>query len=176
LLVPAIGAASLPESRSVTAENAAVTMAAIAMRADQECRATLRSRTKPLSQNDFAVFRHASLEAALDNGNGFVAPLNYVLVCGHEGANPGTSSRKRRGSFRLHDTIQPQNIQLMIGRMIRACGTDDAAESARVQISTFSDDRLHNKPLPQARRCGRRSELIPPLPIVLKPHLSKLTF
>jgi hypothetical protein len=32
-------------------------------------------------------------------------------------------------------------FQLMIGRMIRACGTDDAAGSARVQISTLSYDR-----------------------------------
>jgi hypothetical protein len=85
LLVPAVGAASLSKPRRFTAGNAAVAMSPITVRADQECRATLRSRTKPLSQNHFAVFRHASVKAALDNGNGFVAPLNHVLVCGHEG-------------------------------------------------------------------------------------------
>ena len=74
LLVPAIGAASLPEPCSFAAGMAAIAMSAITLRADQECRTTLGNRTKPLSQNHFAVLRHASVQAAVDNGNGFVAP------------------------------------------------------------------------------------------------------
>jgi hypothetical protein len=74
LLVPAIGAAALPLLRSLTAVKAAVAVSAITVRADQERRTTLGSRTKPLSQNHFAVFRHASVEAALDKRNGIVAP------------------------------------------------------------------------------------------------------
>lgn len=78
LLVPAIGAAQLSLPRSFPAGKAAVAVSTITVRADQECRTTLGSRTKALPQNHFfSVFRHASLQAALDNGNGFVAPLNY---------------------------------------------------------------------------------------------------
>jgi hypothetical protein len=110
LLVPAIGTAVLPKPRPLSTFDAAIAVSAITVRADQECCATLRSRTKPLSQNHFAVFRHASMQAALDNRNGFVAPLNHLWFVATKVADPGTSSRQRRGSFRLHDTIQSQNV------------------------------------------------------------------
>jgi hypothetical protein len=80
LLVPAIGATSLPESHCFAAGMAAIAMSAVTVRADQEGRATLRSRTKPLSQNHFAVFRHVSRQAGMDNGNGFVAPLDQLVL------------------------------------------------------------------------------------------------
>ena len=93
LLVPAIGTTLLPAPRRVTAQDGAVPVTAITVRADQEYCATLRSRAKPLPQNHFAVFRHASAEAVLDNGYDFVAPLNHVWFCGRKVADPGTSSR-----------------------------------------------------------------------------------
>ena len=93
LLVTAIGATTLVTPRPITAGTAAIAVSAITVRADQECRATLGSRTKPLSQNHFCVFRHAPLQAALDNGDGFVAPLNHAWFVATQVANPGTSSR-----------------------------------------------------------------------------------
>jgi hypothetical protein len=142
LLVAAIGATTLVAPRRFTAGDAAVAVSAITARADQECRATLGSRTKPLSQNQFCVFRHAPLQAALDNGDGFVAPLNHVLVCGHAGRKSwnlvALTARFLSASTTQYNL---RMFQLMIGRMIRACGTDDAAGSARVQISTLSYDR-----------------------------------
>jgi hypothetical protein len=140
LLVPAIGAAPLPQPRTFTAGPAAVAVPAITVRADQEYCATLPSRTKPLPQNDFAVFRRAPLEAAVDNRSGFVAPLNHVLFVAAKVAN--LEPRRANGEVPSTSTTQ-YNLRmfpLIIGLMIRACGTDDVAWSANVQISTFSDD------------------------------------
>jgi hypothetical protein len=50
------------------------------MRADEEHRATVAARTNTLTQNHFAMCRHVLPQAALDNGYGFVALLNQLVM------------------------------------------------------------------------------------------------
>lgn len=72
-LVPQIGAAPLPEPRAVTAAEAAIALAAVAMAAEPEHgKASLRA-ANPLPENYFAMIVHLPSQAALDNGSGFVS-------------------------------------------------------------------------------------------------------
>ena len=73
LLVAAVGAAPLAKSGLLAAGQAAVALSAITVRAEKESRAAFAGQAKPLPQNHFARNRHASSQAGLDNGNGFVA-------------------------------------------------------------------------------------------------------
>ena len=73
LLMAAIGGAPLAQTRLLAAWIAAITLSAVAFGAEEEQGAAFGNKAKPLSQNHFAVRRHADCEAALDNGPGFVA-------------------------------------------------------------------------------------------------------
>ena len=74
LLVPAVGAAPLFNSRLVATGNAAITMSTIAVRAEKEHRAAFSTQANSKTENRLAVNRHQCALAALDNGNDFVAP------------------------------------------------------------------------------------------------------
>lgn len=73
LLMPAVGGASLSQARLLPADGAAIPLAAVTVGAEKEQRATLREKAKPLSENHFAMRRHAGPQAELDKGRGFVA-------------------------------------------------------------------------------------------------------
>lgn len=73
LLVAPIGRAMLAQTRRPAALQAAIALAAVTVRAQQEHRATFVGVTEPLSQNYFRVCRHVPSQAALDNGTSFVA-------------------------------------------------------------------------------------------------------
>ena len=73
LLMAAIGGAPLAQTRLLAAWVAAITLSAVAFGAEEEQGAAFGNKTKPLSQNQFVVHRHADCVAALDNGPGFVA-------------------------------------------------------------------------------------------------------
>ena len=70
LLMTAIGRSMLPASRYHAALRAAVSLPAIAARANQEHRPAIRIAAKPLPENNFSVNRHPRLQAAFDNGRG----------------------------------------------------------------------------------------------------------
>ncbi len=74
LLVPAIGITPLLQPALVPTDEAAIALAAVAMRADDEHQVTSTAQTNPLPENHFAGDRHMSSPAGLDNGSGFVAP------------------------------------------------------------------------------------------------------
>ena len=74
LLVALVDAPPLPAAGSIAALRAAVAMAAVTVRADEENRLAALPKAKPLPQNRFAVnHRHASSQAGLDNGSALVA-------------------------------------------------------------------------------------------------------
>jgi hypothetical protein len=73
LLMPAVGGASLSQARLLPAHGAAISLAPVTVGTEKEKRATFGEKAKPLPQNHFATRRHADLQAALDNGRGFVA-------------------------------------------------------------------------------------------------------
>jgi len=74
LLVASVGAPPLLPTGLLTALVAAVAVAAVAVRADEENRVAALSKANPLPQNRFAMnHRHASSQAGLDNGSGLVA-------------------------------------------------------------------------------------------------------
>jgi hypothetical protein len=74
LLVTSVGPTSLAEAGLLTTFVTAVALPAIAMRADKEHRVTLVAEADSLPEYRFAMNRrHASSQAALDNGSGFVA-------------------------------------------------------------------------------------------------------
>ena len=73
LLVAAVGATPLLATGLLAALIAAVAVSAIAVRADEENRVAALTKAKPLPQNCFTMnHRHASSQAALDNGTGLV--------------------------------------------------------------------------------------------------------
>ena len=81
LLMAAVGAPSLVDSGMLTAEGAAVALSTIAVRADEENCATLATEAKPLPEYRFAMnCHHASSQAGLDNGDGFVAGWNQLSL------------------------------------------------------------------------------------------------
>ena len=74
LLVAAVGAPSLVDAGLLTALGTAVALSPIAVRADEEHCVTLLTEANSLLEYRFAVnCRHASSQAGLDNGSGFVA-------------------------------------------------------------------------------------------------------
>jgi hypothetical protein len=74
LLVAAVGAPSLPEAGLLTALDAAVALSPIAVRADEKHCVAVVIETNSLPEYRFAMnCRHASSQAGLDNGRGFVA-------------------------------------------------------------------------------------------------------
>jgi hypothetical protein len=73
LLMAAIGGALLAQARLLPAWVAAIALSAVAFGTEEEQRAAFGNKAKPLSQNHFAMRRHADCVAVLDNGRGFVA-------------------------------------------------------------------------------------------------------
>ena len=73
LLMAAIGGASLTPTRLLPTRIAAIALSAVAFGTEKEQGAAFGDKAKPLSQNHFAVRRHADCEAVLDNGAGSVA-------------------------------------------------------------------------------------------------------
>ncbi len=73
LLIAPIGRAMLAQTCRSAALQAAIALAAVTARAQEEHRATFVGVTEPLSQDYFRVRRHVPSQAALDNGTGFVA-------------------------------------------------------------------------------------------------------
>jgi hypothetical protein len=122
LLMPAVGAAALPEPRFRPAIGAAVALSAITARAQPEDCAALLAYTNPQSQNDFAMSRHACLQAGLDTHGAFVAPWNQTaLWWPDEGRHIGTPPLQRRGSLLFPPSRHTTSFcwaLLMIGRMI----------------------------------------------------------
>ena len=81
LLVAGVGAPSLVEAGTLTAWGAAVALSAIAVHADEEHGVTLATEANSLPEYRFAVNRrHASSQAGLDNGTGFVAGWNQLSL------------------------------------------------------------------------------------------------
>jgi len=70
LLMAAVGAAPLLQTRSNPASGAAIALAAITMLADPEHDLTSAAAANPLPENRFAMKRHARHRRGLDNGNG----------------------------------------------------------------------------------------------------------
>ena len=68
LLVSAVGTPSLLASGSGTADGTAVTLSTVTVLADPEYDVTPIAATNPLTQNHFAVNRHAPRRRGLDNG------------------------------------------------------------------------------------------------------------
>jgi hypothetical protein len=97
LLVAAIRRATLTEARRPAARQAAIALSAVAVRAQEEHRAAFAGVTKPLPPNYFSMYRHASSQAALDNGNGFVARLEPARWLPDEGCHNGTPSLATAG-------------------------------------------------------------------------------
>jgi len=73
VLVTAVGAAALIESGLITAGEAAIALPAVTARTEIEHRSAFTDQANPLPENQFAMPRHASSQAGLDNGNGFVS-------------------------------------------------------------------------------------------------------
>ena len=73
VLVTAVGTAALMESGLITAGEAAIALSAVTVRAEIEHRSAFAAQANPLPENQFAMSRHASSQAGLDNGNGFVS-------------------------------------------------------------------------------------------------------
>jgi hypothetical protein len=69
LLIAAISRAMLTEAGLPAASQAAIALPAVAVRAQEEHRPALPGTAKPLPQNHFPMGRHASSQAALDNGD-----------------------------------------------------------------------------------------------------------
>jgi hypothetical protein len=73
LLMPQIGGSPLPAPGSLPTGAAAIAVPAVAMRADEEQCPAFAAETNLLTENRFAMSRHACAQAALDNGDGFVS-------------------------------------------------------------------------------------------------------
>jgi hypothetical protein len=66
-LVPAVGAASLLESRLTAAGGTAIALSPVAVLTDPEHRLASATTANPLPKNDFVVKAHAHPQAGLDN-------------------------------------------------------------------------------------------------------------
>lgn len=81
LLVAAIGRAMLVEAGLLPAGKAAIALAAVTMRAQEEHGPAFAGMAKPLPQNHFLMGRHLSSQAALDSDNGsWQARTSLILV------------------------------------------------------------------------------------------------
>jgi hypothetical protein len=80
-LMAVVGASPLAASGMLTALGAAVALSAITVRADEEHCVTLVTKANSLPEYRFAMnCRHASSQAGLDNGRGFVAGWNQISL------------------------------------------------------------------------------------------------
>ena len=73
VLVTAVGAAALIESGLITAGEAAIALPSVTARTNIKHSPAFAAKANPLPENQFAVSCHASSQAGLDNGNGFVS-------------------------------------------------------------------------------------------------------
>jgi hypothetical protein len=73
VLVTAVGTAVLMESGLVAAGEAAIALTSVTVRAEIKHSPAFAAKANPLPENQFAMSRHASSQAGLDNGNGFVS-------------------------------------------------------------------------------------------------------
>jgi hypothetical protein len=73
LLMPTIGTSPLAEPGLLAAGLAAIALPAVTMRAQKEHRAAFAEQANAQPEDRLAMSRHASWQAALDNGNPFVA-------------------------------------------------------------------------------------------------------
>jgi hypothetical protein len=81
LLVAAVGTPSLVDAGLCTALRTAVALSAIAVPADKKHCVTLVTEANSLPEHRFAMnSRHASSQAGLDNGRGFVAGWNQLSL------------------------------------------------------------------------------------------------
>jgi hypothetical protein len=65
-----VGGPTLLDSNMTPALRAAITLAAIAARANPEQRPAVSVAAKPKPQNNFPVYHHLRTQAAFDNGSG----------------------------------------------------------------------------------------------------------
>jgi hypothetical protein len=70
LLIAAVGRAVLPAPGLAAARRAAITLSAIAMRANPEQRLASLAAANPLPENHLSMNRHPHTLADFDNGNG----------------------------------------------------------------------------------------------------------
>jgi hypothetical protein len=73
VVVPTVGTAVLTVLGLIAAGEAAIALSAVTVRTEIEHRTTFTAQANPLPENQFAMSCHASSQAGLDNGNGFVA-------------------------------------------------------------------------------------------------------
>jgi hypothetical protein len=125
LLVTAVGAPSLADPGMLTARGAAVALSVIAVRADEEQRVTLATEANSLPEYRFAMNRrHASSQAGLDNGTGFVAGWNQLSLVLPVEWLPNSEPCRSNGRVpsaplpALDDKILRSASVLMIGQMI----------------------------------------------------------
>ena len=71
-LVAAVGTTVLSQPRLTPACQTAIALSAITVRTEKECGAAPAGQANPKPQNHFAMNRHASPQAELDNHDGFV--------------------------------------------------------------------------------------------------------
>jgi hypothetical protein len=80
-LMAVIGAPPLAGAGTLAAWSAAVALSAITVRADEEYGVTLVTEANSLPEYRFAMnCRHASSQAGLDNGTGFVSGWNQLSL------------------------------------------------------------------------------------------------
>jgi hypothetical protein len=73
-LVSAIGRTPLSPACLIPTGDAAIALSPIAMGTEKERCKAIPEQANPLPENCFPMRRHASPQAALDNGSRFVAP------------------------------------------------------------------------------------------------------
>lgn len=133
LLVAFVGLPPLLPAGFVAACGAAIAVSAIAVRADVEHRAALPAETNPMKEDRFPVYRrHASLQAGLDNGAGFVAGWNQItLALPDEGCRIRNPAAPTAGFLLLHALLPRYFVRrdryLMTGPMIAPHGADEVA-------------------------------------------------
>jgi hypothetical protein len=123
-LMAVVGASPLAASGMLTALGAAVALSAITVRADEEHCVTLVTKANSLPEYRFAMnCRHASSQAGLDNGRGFVAGWNQISLVLPVEWLPNSEPCRSNGrvpslpAFDDQDTSFSQAF-LMIGQMI----------------------------------------------------------
>jgi hypothetical protein len=123
LLVAAVGAPSLADSRMLTARGAAVALSAIAVRTDEEHCVTLAAEANSLPEYRFAMnCRHASSQAdwttALVSWQVGTSSVWFHLSKGCRTRNPAAPTAGFHPLPALDDKILRSASVLMIGRMI----------------------------------------------------------
>jgi hypothetical protein len=144
-LMAVVGAPPLADAGMLAAWGAAVALSAIAVRADEEYGVTLVTETNSLPEYRFAMnCRHASSQAGLDNGTGFVSGWNQLsLVYLSKGCRTRNPAALTAGFHHL----SPSMTRVLRSGERFDDRTDDCAfgammllSPAKVQKTTFSDD------------------------------------